>query len=136
MLSFILIVAILAALIAASFRANNNKNKVSQYGPKSGGHIVYHVSGLPVAEGTEMYLYDCGDRILISNQNNDFTIAKDKITGADCAPAKGFNLFWTLTIWFNSDGAAKSVAVNGSQQLEKIKRTIDTECATNRTLDL
>jgi len=133
---FIIVIAVIAAIVKAIKNEKQNKKKVEKFYPTSAPYTVYHVSGLPIAEDVQMFLYDCGSRVLLSNAGNDFTISKSKITGVDYAAAKGFNLQWVLTIHYNSDGIPKTVAVKGGADLEKMKNILDSSCGSNQSIDL
>lgn len=123
-------IALIIVIAKASKKNIDNKKKVAEFKPLSQGYVVYHVSGLPVAERVEMYLYNCADRILISDADNNFSIMKNKVKSVNYATAKGFNLLWQLTINYESNGESKTVAVNGPMDLEKIKKLLDKECST------
>lgn len=122
------IVAIIIASIMATKERNANKNKVASFQPKSEQLGVSHVSGLPIASGVTMFIYNCNDSILLSNADNNFTISKSKITGCDFTVAPGFNLWYLLTIHYVSDGIQKSVVLKGDNCIKKIKDILDKEC--------
>nr|MBP3281110.1 hypothetical protein [Treponema sp.] len=133
---FVIILSVIIAIVKAIKNEKQNKKKVEKFYPTSAPYTVYHVSGLPIAEEVQLFLYDCGSRILLSNAGNDITISKSKITGVDFAAAKGFNIQWVLTIHYNSDGILKTVALKGGAELEKMKNILDSSCGSNHSIDL
>ncbi len=58
-IGFIIICVIIALIIAGVQESNKqkqNNRKVSKYAPTSKGEAVRHISGLPVAESTDLYV--------------------------------------------------------------------------------
>ena len=136
-ITLIIIIAIIVGIASLSKREKENKAKVKSFNTKSKPYTVYHFDGLPVAANVELFMYDCADSILFSNADNNFTIAKSKITGSDFTTAPGFNLLWLLTIHYISDGIQKTVTVKGPEHIKEIKRILDSQCHnTGGTLEL
>ena len=133
----IIIIAIVIGIVSLSKREKENKAKVKSFDTRSKPYTVYHYNGLPIATDVELFMYDCADSILLSNADNNFTIAKSKITGSDFTTAPGFNVLWLLTIHYTSDGIQKTVAVKGPENIKEIKKILDSQCHnTSGTVEL
>lgn len=133
-IGFIIICVIIALIIAGVQESNKqkqNNRKVSKYAPTSKGEAVRHISGLPVAESTDLYLYNSCDKVIFSNVDHEFTISKSKIRSIDYSIVDGVrhDLFaWKLSIFYETDGNLKSVMIRGTSNLEKIKKEIEVGC--------
>lgn len=86
---------------------------------------------MPVAESTDLYLYNSCDKVIFSNVDHEFTISKSKIRSIDYSIVDGVkhDLFaWKLSIFYETDGNLKSVMIRGTSNLEKIKKEIEVGC--------
>lgn len=125
LLGLIVFMVIIGLCIKMSINQKQSQQKVSKYNPLSKGITISLRSGLPIPECTEMFLYDCPDRLILTNSKYEFILIKNNIKSCEHSIHTSSLLSDKITILYESEKGEYTIVIEGPKQLRSIQKQLN-----------